>query len=225
MGKFEQYLEQFSQSISLIDFLIGIAVAAPLLIFLRLFYIRFGHAVSNRSRFANNFLPLGLTTMLIITIVQSSIALSLGLVGALSIVRFRAAIKDPEELVYLFLVIAIGLGCGAGQPILSLIAFILILGMIFVNNRLSGQKAFKQHDNMYLNIRTDMEDVHALTELFSKHLSYVELKRMDQIDGGLDLSYIIKSDSLKQLEEVRRVINGISPKSTLSFVDQPNLGI
>jgi uncharacterized membrane protein YhiD involved in acid resistance len=225
MGKFEQYLEQFSQSISLLDFLIGIAVAAPLLIFLRLFYIRFGHAVSNRSRFANNFLPLGLTTMLIITIVQSSIALSLGLVGALSIVRFRAAIKDPEELVYLFLVIGIGLGCGAGQSLLTLLAFVLILAMILVNNRLSGQKSFKPQDSMYLNIRTDMKDVFELTELFSSHLSYVELKRMDQTEEGLDLSYIIKADSVKQLEEVRRAINDISPKSTLSFVDQPNLGI
>lgn len=225
MGKFEQYLEQFSQSISLLDFLIGIAVAAPLLIFLRLFYIRFGHAVSNRSRFANNFLPLGLTTMLIITIVQSSIALSLGLVGALSIVRFRAAIKDPEELVYLFLVIGIGLGCGAGQSLLTLLAFVLILAMILVNNRLSGQKSFKPQDSMYLNIRTDMKDVFELTELFSSHLSYVELKRMDQTEEGLDLSYIIKADSVKQLEEVCRAINDISPKSTLSFVDQPNLGI
>ncbi len=225
MGKFEQYLEQFSQSISLIDFLIGMAVAAPLLIFLRLFYIRYGQAVSNRNRFANNFLPLGLTTMLIITIVQSSIALSLGLVGALSIVRFRAAIKDPEELVYLFLVIAIGLGCGAAQPILSLIAFVLILSMIYINNRLSGQKGFKQQDSMYLNVRTDMQDVHALTEVFSQHLSYVELKRLDQTEDGLDLSYIVKADSLLQIEAVRKAINGISPKSTISLIDQPNLGI
>ena len=48
-------------------------------------------------------------------IVKNSIALSLGLVGALSIVRFRAAIKEPEELTYLFLVIATGLGTGSGQ--------------------------------------------------------------------------------------------------------------
>ena len=53
-----------------------------------------------------------MTTMLIITVVKSSLALSLGLVGALSIVRFRAAIKEPEELAYLFLTIAIGLALG-----------------------------------------------------------------------------------------------------------------
>ena len=225
MGKFEQYLEQFSQSVSLSDFLIGIAVAAPLLLFLRLFYVRFGHAVSNRSRFASNFLPLGLTTMLIITIVQSSIALSLGLVGALSIVRFRAAIKDPEELTYLFLVIAIGLACGAGQPLLALLAFVIILGLILLNNKMGDDRAFKRQDSMYLNIFTDVEDIEQVTAAFSEHLNYVELKRMDQTETGMDLAYIVKADDMKALGEVKKALNALSPNTRLSFVDQPDLGL
>ncbi len=63
-------------------------------------------------------------TLLVISIVKSSLALSLGLVGALSIVRFRTAIKDPEELIYLFFSIAIGLGMGqinAYQPWLLMV--------------------------------------------------------------------------------------------------------
>ena len=58
--------------------------------------------------------------MVMITIVKSSLALSLGLVGALSIVRFRTAIKEPEELSYAFLSIAIGLGLGADQRLTTL---------------------------------------------------------------------------------------------------------
>ena len=224
MGKFEQYLEQFSQSVNLTDYFIGVAVAAPLLLFLRLFYIRFGNAVSNRSRFASNFLPLGLTTMLIIAIVQSSIALSLGLVGALSIVRFRAAIKDPEELTYLFLTIAIGLACGANQPLLALLAFVIIIGLILLNNRMGGYRSFKRQDSMYLNIRTDLQDLEKVTEAFSGHLSFVELKRMDQTEEGLDLSYIVKADSLQQIDEVRQALNKLSAATTISLVDQPALG-
>jgi uncharacterized membrane protein YhiD involved in acid resistance len=200
-------------------------VATPLLLFLRLFYIRYGNAVSNRSRFSNNFLPLGLTTMLIITIVQSSIALSLGLVGALSIVRFRAPIKDPEELVYLFLVIAIGLGCGAGQPLLSLIVYVLILAVILINKRFGGQTSFKKHDNMYLNINTQIEDIEKLTGLFADKLPYVELKRMDQTERGLSVSYLIRAESVKQVESVRKAIHSAAAGSTISFVDQPSLGI
>ena len=72
------------------------------------FYMQYGQALSNRTRFSQNLPALSLTTVLIISVVKSSLALSLGLVGALSIVRFRTAIKEPEELVYLFMAIAIG---------------------------------------------------------------------------------------------------------------------
>ena len=67
-------------------------------------YVKFGNSFSDRKVLAKNFVIISLTTMVIITIVKSSLALSLGLVGALSIVRFRTAIKEPEELSYLFLI-------------------------------------------------------------------------------------------------------------------------
>jgi len=81
--------------------------------------------------FSKNFVILGTTTCIIIVIVKNSLALSLGLVGALSIVRFRAAIKEPEELVYLFLVIAVGLGCGAGQIKVITVGILTSLLIIF----------------------------------------------------------------------------------------------
>ena len=70
-------------------------------------------------------------TFLIILIVKSSLALSLGLIGALSIVRFRTPIKEPEELIYLFFSIAIGIGFGAGQTLLTSLVFILIVITIY----------------------------------------------------------------------------------------------
>ena len=105
------------------------------------------------------FLPLALGTMLIITIIQSSVALSLGLVGALSIVRFRAAIKDPEELTFLFLVIGIGLANGANKPILATIAILLILLLLWLSKFIYKQESFKTEDKMYINISTDKENI------------------------------------------------------------------
>ncbi|MBK8502327.1 MAG: DUF4956 domain-containing protein [Saprospiraceae bacterium] len=102
MLRFEEYLQEFNASVSLSDFLINLMVAAILAFALRVFYVQFGTSVTNRRKFSMNFIPLALTTFVIITVIKSSLALSLGLVGALSIVRFRAAIKDPEELTYLF---------------------------------------------------------------------------------------------------------------------------
>ena len=73
---------------------------------------------------------LSVVTFLVIMVVKSSLALSLGLVGALSVIRFRTPIKEPEELVYLFLAIALGLGYGAGQTFTTSIVFIVISLMI-----------------------------------------------------------------------------------------------
>ena len=71
-------------------------------------------------------------TMIITTLIAGNLALSLGMIGALSIVRFRAAIKEPEELVYLFLIIAIGLGCGANQLIITTVGIIFALILIVI---------------------------------------------------------------------------------------------
>jgi ABC-type spermidine/putrescine transport system permease subunit II len=99
---------------SLPSLVLRLIIAAVLGILLGQAYVYFGQSLSNRKIFARNFIVLTVTTTLIISIVRSSVALSLGLVGALSIVRFRAAIKEPEELAFLFLAISAGLGLGAG---------------------------------------------------------------------------------------------------------------
>ena len=73
---------------------------------------RFSRIIGDRSQYTVVILALMPTMVLIISVVRSSLALSLGLVGALSIVRFRTPIKEPEELMYLFVAIAAGLGLG-----------------------------------------------------------------------------------------------------------------
>ena len=74
---------------------------------------------------------LSLITFLVILIVKSSLALSLGLVGALSVIRFRTPIKEPEDLAFLFLAIAIGIGYGAGQIYATTIIFFAIIFLIW----------------------------------------------------------------------------------------------
>ena len=91
--------------------------------------------------------------MLIISIVKSSLALSLGLVGALSIIRFRAAIKEPEELTYLFLSIAIGLGFGANQAGITFISIFIICSILIIMKKLSHNSV--DHDNLRLIINSD----------------------------------------------------------------------
>lgn len=96
-------------------------------------YVKYGRSMNNRETFSDVFVLLSAITCIIIIIVKYSLALSLGLVGALSIVRFRAAIKEPEELVYLFLIIGLGLSYGANQFIPGFILLVTSLLVIYFN--------------------------------------------------------------------------------------------
>jgi len=143
------------------NFVLSLIFAAILSFFVQLFYIRYSSTLSNRKEFSKNFVILGVTTCIVIMIVKSSLALSLGLVGALSIVRFRAAIKEPEELVYLFLIIAIGLGCGANQLIITCIGiiFALFLVVIYSGYLKNSRKDIEQTINLGVIIEQDISDV------------------------------------------------------------------
>ena len=222
MLKFEDYLADFTNSISISDFLVNLLVATSLGLALKAFYVRFGMSVSNREKFAANFVPLSLATLLVITVVQSSIALSLGLVGALSIVRFRAAIKEPEELTYLFLSIGIGLVTGANKPVLALVAILLILLLMFMN-RLFRTKSINNHKKMYLNIRTQLTDLNTILDPINEKMDYVELKRMERKASGLFLSFIVKSGEVEALNQIQTSILSLDNTAEVSIIDQPDL--
>ena len=219
----EKYVQEFNATTPWDEFLLNILVVAILVSLLRIFYVRYGNSLSNRKKFAANFLPLSLATLLVIMIVKSSIALSLGLVGALSIVRFRAAIKDPEELTYLFFVIGLGLAGGANQPVLAILAFLVIVSLLFLNKIIARKIAFKNENKMYVNIQTDENDLKKITNILTNILPYVELKKMDTLPGGLDLSYVCKADSIDQIDQLKNDLQAISKQTQLSIIDQPDL--
>ena len=124
-----------NETIDIPTLLMKIIVVTVLSLLISFIYIKFGNSLSNRKTLSRSFVLIALATMVIITIVKSSLALSLGLVGALSIVRFRTAIKEPEELAYFFIVIAIGLGIGAGQILTTTVSTFCICVVIFIINR------------------------------------------------------------------------------------------
>ena len=191
-------LEQFTKSdlnffinqniqIDLQGFILSLLCAAILSFLVQLFYIRYSSTLSNRKEFAKIFVVLGVTTCIVIMIVKSSLALSLGLVGALSIVRFRAAIKEPEELVYLFLIIAIGLGCGANQLIIITtgIFFSLVIIMLYSGYLKSSKKNLDEKINAGIIIEGNISDVqinNLIIEIkqVSKELKFISMSRSNE---------------------------------------------
>ena len=182
-GDLNFFLNQNIQ-VDIPNFILSLLFAVVLSFFVQLFYIKYSSSLSNRKEFSKIFVILAVTTCIVIMIVKSSLALSLGLVGALSIVRFRAAIKEPEELVYLFLVIAIGLGCGANQLIVTTVGiiFALILIVIYSGYMNNSNKNIEQTINMGIVIEEDITDV-AINNLIleikkvSNELKFISMSR------------------------------------------------
>ena len=225
MFRFEEYLQEFTSTVDFKEFIINMVIIAVLTAFLGYFYTLFGQSVSNRKKFSVNFIPLALTTMLIITIVKSSIALSLGLVGALSIVRFRAAIKDPEELTYLFITIGLGLAAGANQILIAVASFAFIILVLYFRTLVIGKKAFRSHENMYLNISSTNKDLSAITNILKEQFTLVELKRLDESEKSMELSFIVDARTIEEIEETKKKLVTFTPDITLSFVEQRSIAL
>ncbi len=160
------------------NFFIAILISLILAYIIKLTYIKVGRALNDKEYFSDTFIPLAIITTLVITVIKFSLALSLGLVGALSIVRFRAAIKEPEELVYLFFIISIGLSNGANQFLLSIIATFIIILFLLIRN------FFQNKDNK--------ENYTSDSNILSINILDNNKKNVDQVIGKLkkDFKYL-----------------------------------
>lgn len=211
-------------SLSFLSLNLGLGIVMSLLI--AWYYVYYGQSLSNRSRFAPLLPILTLIVILVISVVKSSLALSLGLVGALSIVRFRTAIKDPEELIFLFLAIGLGLGLGADQRIPTVLAVTIILGYLFIQQKFN--LGWKKSQNMYLNIEVETEDANEVlfaqvNEILMAHVPEADLRRLDSRQRTLNIVYYL---SLRDQDTVIAIMDALKtqvPGSSLSFVEQKNL--
>ena len=145
LNNIENFFLNSTVDISLAGFILSIIISVFLGYIIKFTYLKNSQTLSNKLYFSDQFITLAAVTCLVITVIKFSLALSLGLVGALSIVRFRAAIKEPEELVYLFFVIGIGLACGANQYIIAIFSTLTISLVIFITTFLKKRSEFKSN--------------------------------------------------------------------------------
>lgn len=137
------FLESITE-FSAADTLIAMVAALVIGMFIFVVYKKTFNSVMYSTGFAMTLVGMTMVTTLVILAVTSNVVLSLGMVGALSIVRFRAAIKEPMEIVYLFWAVAAGIVIGAGMLPLAVIgsAIIGVILILFANKKI--------HDNPYL---------------------------------------------------------------------------
>jgi len=193
-------------------------------------YQRFSPVLTNKRKFSRVFVFVAATTMLVIGIVQSSLALSLGLVGALSIIRFRTPIKEPEELAYLFLSIAIGLGMGANQRWITILVFVVVLGYMSLLG-MGRSSALPPRLLVHLSGTLAGEGPRQSTEEVLRELlrsagdgsTRVDLRRVDTEGPTFNATLILDLERAEEVGPLLTRLERVLPGSSISVVEGSSL--
>lgn len=164
---------------------------------------KYSLSFSDRRRMASTFVLLSVATMCVISVVKVSLALSLGLVGALSIVRFRTAIKDPEELVFLFLSIVIGIAHGANQSVIGAAVFVVSAALVLLRyvafNRMPVRS---RYSHIVLSGAVGADEIMSNVEAIMENRTVKsELRRVDSSDGHTEVILDVVLDDSAPLRE------------------------
>lgn len=197
-------------SISILDMALALILSFGLGMFIFLVYKKTFSGVMYSSSFGVTLVALTMITTLVILAVTSNVVLSLGMVGALSIVRFRTAIKEPLDIAFLFWSIAAGIVLAAGMIPLAVIGSVIIgiVLLIFVNK--------KSSDNPYivvLNCDGHDGEVRA-REFLEKQVSRAIVKSKSAMKGNVELNYEVRlkgddTDFITQLSEIEGVRSAV----------------
>ncbi len=181
------------------------------------YYKKFSQSLGGKTH-VGSILPLiGLTVFMVIVVVKSSLALSLGLVGALSIVRFRTPIKEPEELGYLFLTIAVGLGFGAGYKIITIITTTSILLYLYLTTEKNKSNKINGEYTILLNVLNNQYN--ECCKLLEKKTVAFKVIRMESHDKRITVYFNVTIDSNFDLQNLIESLKVLDEGSKVDFVE------
>lgn len=135
---------------SISDFIIGFLLTVILSLILKYIYLKYSNSVSNKSLIANIFPIFSVAIFLIVITIKSSLVLSLGLVGALSIIRFRTAIKEAEQIVYFLVLTSISIACAANSFFFPVVLVLFIFAYTAFNSNQRNKKVYSVNDQIII---------------------------------------------------------------------------
>jgi len=208
--------------IPILEFIRNMAVGLVLAVIFAWLVSKSTRLVVDTTQYMPLFLLLIPTMILIITVIKTSIALSLGLVGALSIIRFRTPIKEPEELAYIFIAIAIGLGLGANQVLATVIGF-AVVAIVMLPGMFKRSAAARSH-NAYIDIVLQSEegtkfDMEAFTSILDETSLNYRVKRVTEIEGRNEITLQIATLDMAIYEKVKNELSNRYQTIEISIID------
>ena len=198
-------------------------------IILRYIFKRFSTTFSSKSEFGNTLLIITISVAALIAVVKSSLALSLGLVGALSVIRYRTAVKEPYNLAFILLSICVGISIGASQ--FSFALLVLIIGSFAVifcySSSAKKEKLFSKGsvdlDSMILTLPSK-NSLSLLYDLLKDNTDFYAVQSLcESQNQTLVITLKLRLYNLESLEKLREKVKIIFPESEFTFYSSPNI--
>lgn len=201
-------LTKSAEEFNIVIFTIAIVLTVVTSYILKFTYEIKSKSLSSKHQISSIIPLLTIIIFLVIMIVKSSLALSLGLVGALSIVRFRTPIKEPEDLIYLFLAIGLGIGYGALQIFITTNVFIVILIIIWFLSKKENISSNNDY-NLIVEIKNS-ETYEKINKDLIKSINEVcretKLLKIEKSDNGeISLFLSVNFESFYKIQELNKL--------------------
>lgn len=201
-----------SMDIQVTDVLFCLLITGMIAIYLFIVYRHINKKSFYNKNFNLSLLVLAIIIAAIILTIQSNIVVSLGMVGALSIVRFRTAIKDPMDLVFLFWAIAVGIICGAGFSVIAVIASVIVSIVILFFSKLPSSKGIV----VLLVNASSYESEAAIMTVIEEYCTAYQVKARNLTKDHLDMAVEVTVDEQGALVKSLMELSAVTSASIVS---------
>jgi len=198
------------------EFIVGLITTVVFSFFIRSIYKKFSNSVSNKTVTADLFPLFAVAIFLIIITIKTSIVLSLGLVGALSIIRFRTAIKEPEQIIFFLLITAISISTASGAFLFPLMVVLFVWSYYYFISKNIKEKVYSFNDQLIISgEKIQNINIKQLVKLLNQNNVNVEIQ---SINKQKDNSTIVLKVSDFEIE-LLQIIENFLKENNLTQID------
>lgn len=218
------FKSEFYEDINYLRFITGMILLVALSKTMQFVYRKYSDSPTNRKSFSSIFVLFSISIFLIVTTIKSSLALSLGMVGALSIIRFRTAIKEPEQLIYFLGITGVAIAIAAEKEVLAILVVFVFIVSAFLNKK--SNKSKRISEIQYLLINLQLKDEHNEVDIISKLMKFdtsgnLKCKNFHEDDAGnLRLTFSISNTEVINTLEIKKIIRNLDiEKFSIKMID------
>lgn len=218
------FKSEFYEDINYARFIIGIVLLILLSKTLQYVYQKYSDSPTNRKSFSSIFVLFSISIFLIVTTIKSSLALSLGMVGALSIIRFRTAIKEPEQLIYFLGITGASIAIAAEKEVLAVVVVLVFVISAYFNKKSNNNQLVSNIKYLLITLKISEEnnDVDLISELMKfDSTGNLKCKNFYEDDGGnLRFTFAVSNTEAINTFEIKQKIRSLGIKKfSLKLID------